>query len=280
MDSNEPEDVRVIEMEPFQLIDKLPDAEDYAEDADLKIEHSFSYKDEVGPAVIDAHFESKTHLGIPPDDKSKMDVSEIKSEPSEIKLEISDIKSNPDVADAQSHRSSSIDIEKNIPSRSSNSIDDQADDSIPRRLAKCILRNIEADAQGTVGCARASIGDDVPYDNMNFFVTQMVINWHIVILREMVDIMPVDINPREIIMYVCKTLEAPNVSSISGQRFISLCAYDQINTILTIARQFADMYWIDYDDAVYNECHRQLDAYAKFYVRRVYHPPSECCIFL
>ena len=157
-------------------------------------------------------------------------------------------------------------------------------DTVPMRLAKHVLRDFKSNMDGS---RLTHVGFREP---KGFFMTQVMINLHVAVLRDMVRLMPpkhgnssIDIGCREIVMYTCRSLEMPGVSSISGSgptQFMQMSLAGKIHIVLAIARQFIETYWGDYDDIVYAECHRQLDVHAKFCVKMLYHNKTKCCIFM
>lgn len=160
-------------------------------------------------------------------------------------------------------------------------LEESDDDTIPRRLAKHVLRSYKSSMDGP---RLTSSGFREP---KGFFMTQVMINLHVAVLRDMMKLMPpqrgkasIDMGCKETIVYICRSLEMPGVSSVSGAQFLKMTLENKIYVVLSIARPFIETYWNDYDDSIYAECHRQLDIQAKFCVKSLYNNKQKCCIFM
>lgn len=154
-------------------------------------------------------------------------------------------------------------------------LDDEDRDSIARQCAKIVLRIMMRHPR------------EVHIANQNAewlprkFLTQSTIKWHISVLKEMVEISQMEMTPVNIIMCTCRMLEIPSISTISGRRFRYMRLSDQVDVVLAIARQFADLYWREHDDATYEVYHRMLDQQAWHYIRTTHHTgEATCCVVI
>lgn len=161
-------------------------------------------------------------------------------------------------------------------------LEESDDDSIPRRLAKQVLLNIGSniDTLARVLSGPLTASHIRERGSKGFFMTQVMINLHVAVLRDMMELMQTGIECRPVVIYICKSLEMPGVSSVSGPQFMHMPISDKIITVLMIARPFIESFWGDYDDPVYAECHRQLDLQTKLIVRSLYEKKQKSCIFL
>lgn len=151
------------------------------------------------------------------------------------------------------------------------SIDDDDRDSIARQCAKIVLRTMVRYPRET------PVGQNAEWLPRGF-LTQSTIKWHVSVMKEMVEISPIEITPANIVTYTCRMLEIPSISTISGRQFRCMELSDKVDVVLAIARQFADLYWQEHDDGTYEACHRLLDQQAWHYVNITY-PDGDafCC---
>jgi hypothetical protein len=161
-------------------------------------------------------------------------------------------------------------------------LEESDDDSVPMRLAKQVLLNVgsDKDTLARVLSGPLTASHIRERGSKGFFMTQVMINLHVAVLRGMMELMQSDIECRPVVVYICKSLEMPGVSSISGSGWMRMPISDKITIVSMIARQFIESYWGDYDDPTYVECHRQLDMQTKLIVRSLYEKKQMCCIFL
>lgn len=113
------------------------------------------------------------------------------------------------------------------------------------------------------------------------FLTQLIIDCHVATAVEMMRLCQIDPCPRDIITYVCGTFEQSGVSDLAGGKFLGMKYSDQVMSVLSVARAVVAPLWMEYDDMIYAECHRQLDKQALFHVQATYHRRRRiagCCI--
>jgi hypothetical protein len=229
--------------EPFQLVYKVQEpsvGETKSHDANL----TFTYQDEKDSDVDDSPATAER--------------------PGESSIEMSYMRSDP--SDPSTPCNSPCN------SRCEPTSDEQDGDSAAMQVARYVLKDIETVAEIPTVPAGYENSDE-------FLLTQVEIDWHIAVLREMIKMRPIDMIPRDLIVYVYRTLEKPSVSPISGLTFLGLDETEKINVVLTIARGIVEPYWRDYESAMYIQCHRCLDSQARYYIRRMYYDnEARCCV--
>jgi hypothetical protein len=151
-------------------------------------------------------------------------------------------------------------------------------DTIITQYAQLILTTLKY-AAPTVRCASPDIAPP------KGFLTQMIIDSHVAVVNEIIRLGQIEPSPRCIITYTYASFMQGGVSELAGSPWLGLKYSDQVMFILAVARAVVGSLWSDYDDAVYAECHRQLDNQALFYTqtmrqRLALRSRGECCTIM
>lgn len=155
--------------------------------------------------------------------------------------------------------------------------DDAAGDDSVTRYARLVLLTLKYVAP-SVRCAPSIVE---PPDT---WMTQLIIDSHVAVVARVIDLGQIEPTPRDVITYVCGSFEQSGVSTLAGAPWRALKYSDQVMSVLAVARAVVGPLWSSYDDAVYAECHRQLDKQALFHVQAKYQrrrrPQGGCCIVI
>lgn len=151
-------------------------------------------------------------------------------------------------------------------------------DAVTAQYAQLVLTTLKY-AAPMVRCATSAVS--IP----SGFLTQLIIDSHVAVVNEIMRLGQIEPSPRCIIMYTYGSFEQAGVSKLSGPQWLRLKYPDQVMSVLAVARAVVGSLWSEYDDAVYTECHRQLDRQALFHVQsmRQRHMPrrrGECCVMM